>query len=197
MKPAQVVIAIWTLNIALLVTAALLLGAGKSQADRQYAASRATETPAARVAWNASAASADYRLPESCLSPRARPASPEVEKPVVVEVVPEPTDEELLAELQLTLNRRYALQRTVTWVDGNDSPGAFLLCGRTRLFVFEGMNLDDLKGAESAARGDVQVKSIAADHVVVNAPSLRKPDRRFDVRLDFAPAPATVSRLGH
>lgn len=192
MKPARVVLAICTLNASLVVVAALLLAGAKSQADQDFAASHRAPAKAARVTWHATPADSQGLLPEATLSMRARPAPPVEEVSVVVAKADEPTDDELRTELQLALNRRYALQRTVTWVEGNDSPGAFLLCGRTRLFVFEGMNLNDLTGRDAAARADVEVKAIATDHVLVNAPSIRRPDRRFDVRLELSQPPTST-----
>ncbi|MBE7492709.1 MAG: hypothetical protein HS108_13270 [Planctomycetes bacterium] len=191
MKPARLSPALWLLNAALLAGGALLLWmiAAEAHRDRQRALPPAQAM--SRVHWTAAVANLAPALPEPVLSLRARPA-PTKDAPPVRPASPEPTDEELRAELQAELNHRYALHRTITGVGDGETPGAFVLCAGTRLFVFEGMNLNNLQGREAAGRADVQVLAVGTDHILVNAPSPRRPDKRFDVRLEFAPA--SVSR---
>lgn len=196
MKPGHFVLCLWMLNLALLAAAGFLVSAQKSGAEADSATARHAPAAASRIRWDALPVTQAATLPDATLSMRARPAPRPVETGEIV-VETQPSDDELRAELHAALNRRYQLQRTVTWVDDGERPGAFLLCGSIKLFVFEGMNLNDLKGAEAAARGDVDVKSIAVDHVLVNAPSARKPEKRFDVRLEFGkPAPVVYRWMG-
>lgn len=197
MKPAHAAIAVWCLNLGLLAVAVPVLLHDQSRANAQRAQAVEQPQPVARVRWQNTAEAAGLDLGDAQLSMRARPKPEPVEEKGGVVTLTEPTDDELRAELQAAINRRYQLQRTVTWVEDGERPGAFLLCGSIKLFVFEGMNLKDLKGAEAAARGDVDVKTIAVDHVLVNAPSVRKPEKRFDVRLDFGkPAPVAYRWMG-
>lgn len=185
MKPAHIAMAVWGLNLALMAVAVPLLTGTKSEADLQSAAVHQQPAPMPRVRWQNTAPVDAVTIGEPQLSLRARPKIEE-EKPVIkIDPTLDLTDDELRAELQAALNRRYVLQRTITWIEGADKPGAFLLCGGSKLFVFEGMNFNDFEGAEAVGRADIEVKAIAVDHVMVNAVSATRPDKRFDVRLEF------------
>jgi len=193
MKPAHIAIVVWCFNLALLAAAVPLVLGSKSTADMQRGDVEQQPVPMARVNWQNTAQSNGSEIGEPQLSMRAR-SQPVVEKlEVKIDPPVDPTDDELRAELQAALNRRYVLQRTITWVVGDEKPGAFVLCAGTKLFVFEGMNLKDLKGVEASARADIDVKAIAVDHVVVNAASTRVPSKRFDVKLEFGKESATAA----
>ncbi|MBK9975121.1 MAG: hypothetical protein IPP14_10150 [Planctomycetes bacterium] len=184
MKPPKIALLFWTINAALLALAFVLVQASFSSARAtRIADTEMQPKPAPRVNWESQAREPGLQIGDAQLSPRARPQPP---KQPVVEIPvtkPEPTDAELMAELQASLNKRYRLQRTITWVAGGDKPGAFVECKGLRLFLFEGMNLKDLAGKEAGAASDVEVKAIRVDHVLVNAPSLRDASKRFDVKL--------------
>ncbi len=184
MKPPKIALLFWTINAALLVLAFVLVQASFSTAQATRTADAEMQPkPVPRVNWESHAREPGPQIGDAQLSPRARPQPPKqpvVETPVIK---PEPTDAELMAELQASLNQRYRLQRTITWVAGSDKPGAFVEYKGLKLFLFEGMNLKDLAGKEAGAASDMQVKSILVDYVLVNAPSLRDASRRFDVKL--------------
>lgn len=191
MKPPKLALLFWIINVIVLALAFVLVQAGFSSAQATRRADAQPQVrPAPRVNWETPARAQTLELAEVPLSPRARPLPPKQAVLEVPVIKPEPTDAELQAELEASLNQRYRLQRTITWVSGSDKPGAFVECKGLKLFLFEGMNLGELKGRESAAAADVQVKAIAIDHVLVNAPSLRDAGKRFDVKLTLPSGPA-------
>ncbi len=188
--PAKIVPLMWLVNVIALVAG--VFGLMHVHADAQQAMKDAAAAPAPgqRIVWKDSVEHTDHGSFETRLSPIARPV---VDLPPDDDDPPPPrekTDAELQAELELALNKTFTLLRIFYGEGAELANSATLAAGGLKLHLFKGSNLKQMlqnsRNANARALAlDITVLSIGADHIVLNAPSFEKPEKRFEVRLEF------------
>ena len=192
MKRAHLTIAMWLGNAALLVAVCVILwnvqaGARADRAERDaIVANMQTRLP--RIEWQADKFSDGFNVDGTRLSPTERPTEPGTEITVPEQIVEPKTDEQLHAELETLLNRRFALMRLMLANDDALHSVALVNAGGRSLVWYEGMDLsvdyaDSRTPALRALALDVRVISIDATGVWLDAASLEQPDKRFRVQL--------------
>lgn len=186
----------WLTNAAALVLGLVVLFQVHADAQQSLkAAIRAGDeaVPSARLQWQDTVGSTDHGSFESRLSPIARPVietDPDPITPIIVP--PEKTDAELQAELEAALNRTFTLLRIFHGEDAELFNSATMVSGGVRIHLFVGSNLaqmfKDARNANVRALAlDITVVSIGADHIVLDAPSFERADKRFQITLHFRP----------
>ena len=203
MKGAQAAILVWTLN------AVVMLGGGllgfkiytERTTDLNDTFEKAENGKYKRnlIDWMKAAKTGDADVPSYGyreLSPRKRPPPVKVpdktpDKPPVPD--PEPTDEQLKADLEREVNAKFKLLRMMyspdpefakVWVTAVDAGNAALIFRAGLSFAKEFGEVQDPK-IKSLAAKDYVIKSIEKDHVLVDGPSIKRPSKRFTVKLNF------------
>jgi hypothetical protein len=189
--PAKIVPLMWLVNAIALVAGVFGLMQVHADAQNALKESATAAAPSERIRWKDSVEHTDHGSFETRLSPIERPV---VDLPPDNDDPPPPphekTDAELQAELELALNQTFTLLRIFYGEGAELANSATLAAGGLKLHLFKGSNLKQMlqNSRNQNARAlalDITVLSIGSDHIVLDAPSFEKPDKRFEVRLEF------------
>lgn len=189
--PAKIVPLMWLVNVVALVAGVFGLMQVHANAQQALKDSAIAASPGERIQWNDTVPHTDHGSFETRLSPIERPV---VDQPPVDTDPPPPppekTDAELQAELELALNKIFTLLRVFYGEGAELANSATLAAGGIKLHLFKGSNLKqmlkDSRNQQARALAlDITVLHIGADHIVLDAPSFEKPEKRFEVRLEF------------
>ncbi|GIK52731.1 MAG: hypothetical protein HUU03_01500 [Planctomycetaceae bacterium] len=204
MKGGQLALLIWLLNGAVAL-GGLALGARIYQEraedlDATFSvASGTTKFKANRIDWASAAKTGSVDISAFGyreLSPRKRPPPPKKTDPKPVDPPkpdPEPTDDQLKAELEREINAKFKLMRLMYSTDplyakalctAADAGNAAIYLRPNLHFPTEYKDAPDPKIKGLAAK-DYLVKAIEKDHVLIDAPSIKRPAKRFTVALKF------------
>lgn len=185
----------WLGNAALLIGVALSLWSANNDAtaDRasQYARLRLNQTTAARIDWKSDAERVALNTAGERLSPIERPRPPVPPTPEVQTPAPVPkTDAELKRELERTLRDRFKLMRLMLCNSPDYPDVAMLVAGSVRMQWFEDMNLKtEYANAQSVELRklalDINVLQISEQGVLLDAPSLEQPEKRFEILISI------------
>lgn len=193
MKLSRYVWMFWAGNLLLLAGFGAYVFHEYSQAverrDATYTSVLNTRTKVPRHRWEEDANAAELVLPDTMLSPMERPKpAPPPPPPVTPTPQVEKTDEQLKSELEAELNRKFTLLRLALSSSDEYPTIAVVVADKVRLQWFEGMDLKEEYGRANSAdlkrlAYDLKILCIDEYGVLVNAASLEKPDKRFDVRI--------------
>jgi hypothetical protein len=193
MKPSRIVWMFWIGNLVVLAALTAFLWVestaiqeGHSDRDAAVADLRTREE---RVRWRDTDQAAPFQMIDTRLSPIERPrppAPPVVQPPPPVKV--EKTDDQLRDELEAALNKRFKLLRMMLSSSEEYPDIALVVADTARMQWFEGMNLkEEFAAAKSANLRtlalDLTITRIDAQGVLVDAASLEKPEKRFEILL--------------
>jgi hypothetical protein len=205
MKLSRFVWMFWLGNLALLVAVAAFMWhegtATQAERDSRDAAIEGIDTDKPRIEWPDENEVLPFHVIDTRLSPIARPARPQ---PVVEKPAPLPprekTDDELRDELEVALNKRFKLLRMMLSSSEEYPDIALVVADTARMQWFEGMNLKDeyAKARSAALRNlayDLTVLTIDSQGVLVDAASLEKPDKRFEILLKVSEDPLSFTML--
>jgi hypothetical protein len=205
MKLSRFVWMFWLGNLALLVAVAAFMWhegtATQAERDSRDAAIEGIDTDEPRIEWPDENEVPPFHVIDTRLSPIARPAKPQ---PVVEKPAPLPprekTDDELRDELEQALNKRFKLLRMMVSSSEEYPDIALVVADTARMQWFEGMNLKDeyAKAKSAALRNlayDLTVLTIDSQGVLVDAASLEKPDKRFEILLKVSEDPLSFTML--
>ena len=202
MKPSRFVWMFWLANLLLLASVAAFMWHENSTTRAERATRDAsiadTRTDQPRIEWKPDTVRPTFAVGDTRLSPIERPKPKPVIVPPPPQVKIEKTDEQLRTELEAALNKRFKLLRMVLSSNGEYRDTAIVAAGVSSLQWFEGMSLKDEYGTSKSGNlrmlaYDMVVLSIDDEGVRVDAASLEKPEKRFEILLRISEEPVMFS----
>jgi hypothetical protein len=202
MKIARFVWIFWLMSLVLLVAVAAFLwheGSGaQAERDTRNAEVANIETDEPRIEWKPDVEKPVFTVVDTRLSPIERPKPAPVIVPPPPKVEIEKTDDQLRDELATALNKRFKLLRMMLSSTDEYPDIALVSADGVRLQWFEDMNLKNeyTKAPSPALRKlayDLVVLAIDDEGVLVDAASLEKPEKRFEILLEISQEPIMFS----
>jgi hypothetical protein len=162
----------WVVTLAVLAGVVFGIQAAVNSIRADDASFAPAQVQHAPVAWEVQRGSTLVLPANVRISPLTRPSEPRPAETEVVEAAP--TDDELRAQLQAELNRRFPLV-LIAW-SLTHTPSAFVRSSTGDIHLFEG-------DSQKKHGADAVVTAVRDDHVVLDAAMPGHPPKRFDITL--------------